>query len=117
MLKIRLSRGGAKGHPFFKLIVAEASSPRDGKFIEKLGYFDPFAKDTSKVFVFDQSRYDYWISVGAQSTEKVVRLVAKANGVVLACPNNPIKSALKKKAQKRLAEKQKKAEAAAGQAA
>lgn len=82
-VKIRLARAGAKKHPFYRIVAADARDPRDGRFLEKLGTYDPNA-DPSKLEV-NRPRIDYWLSVGALPTETVRRLlkpkpVARAAG-------------------------------------
>jgi small subunit ribosomal protein S16 len=80
-VKIRLARAGAKKHPFYRIVAADARDPRDGRFLEKLGTYDPNA-DPSKLEV-NRPRIDYWLSVGALPTETVRRLL-KAKPVVRA---------------------------------
>ena len=83
-LKIRLSRGGAKKRPFYKIVVAEALSPRDGKFIERLGSYNPMvAKDHAERLVLDVERAKYWISKGAQPTLRVAKMLS-SDGLVKA---------------------------------
>ena len=76
MVRIRLARGGRKKKPFYRVVVAEASSPRDGRFIEKVGTYDPMTEPFSLNFQLD--RIDYWLSVGAQPSETVKRLLVHA---------------------------------------
>ena len=105
-LKIRLSRGGAKKRPFYKIVVAEALSPRDGKFIERLGSYNPMvAKDHSERLVLDVERAKYWLSKGAQPTLRVAKMLS-SDGLVKApvIRDQPIKSAPGKKRQEREAE-------------
>ena len=105
-LKIRLSRGGAKKRPFYKIVVAEALSPRDGKFIERLGSYNPMvAKDHDQRLVLDVERAKYWISKGAQPTLRVAKMLS-SDGLVKApvIRDQPIKSAPGKKRQEREAE-------------
>jgi len=105
-LKIRLSRGGAKKRPFYKIVVAEALSPRDGKFIERLGSYNPMVpKDHAERLVLDVERAKYWISKGAQPTLRVAKMLS-TDGLVQAPVINdqPIKSALGKKRKEREAE-------------
>jgi small subunit ribosomal protein S16 len=75
MVKIRLARTGAKKRPFYRIVAADARSPRDGRFLEKLGTYDP-NHDPAKVDL-NQSRVEYWISVGAQPTPTVSALIKK----------------------------------------
>jgi small subunit ribosomal protein S16 len=110
-LKIRLSRGGAKKRPFYRIVVSEASSPRDGRFIEKLGTYDPMLKtDDPKRVVLDEERIRHWLGNGASPTDRVARFLGKA-GIIPEppLPNNPVKSRPRAKAQERM----KAAEAAA----
>ena len=75
-LKIRLSRGGAKKRPFYRVVVANSRMPRDGRFIERLGTFDPLkAKDADGRVVLDQEKAKAWIAKGAQPTDRVARLL------------------------------------------
>ena len=106
-LKIRLSRGGAKKRPFYKIVVAEALSPRDGKFIERLGSYNPMvAKDHAERLVLDVERAKYWLSKGAQPTLRVAKMLS-SDGLVKApvIRDQPIKSAPGKKRQEREARK------------
>jgi len=72
-VKIRLNRTGAKNQPSFRIVVADSSVKRDGKYLEIIGHFDP--KTDPKKLVIDQERYQYWLKVGAQPTEAVRKLV------------------------------------------
>ncbi len=75
-VKIRLARGGRKKLPCYGIVVADARSPRDGRFIEKIGYYHPLlAKDNEQRVVFNKDRVDYWVSVGAEMTGTVSRLM------------------------------------------
>jgi small subunit ribosomal protein S16 len=104
MLKIRMSRGGAKKRPFYKIVVADSRRPRDGKFIEKIGYFNPLLpKDKKERLSIDLERIKYWLAQGAQPSERIARFLGEAN--IIPMPkqkNNPKKSQPKKKAQERL---------------
>lgn len=75
MVKIRLARAGAKKRPFYRIVAADTRSPRDGRFLEKLGTYDP-TQDPAKV-VLDQPRVEYWLGTGAQATPTVKRLIEK----------------------------------------
>ena len=112
-LKIRLSRGGSKKRPYYRIVIADARSPRDGKFIDRVGSFNPLlAKDDAKRVVLDIEKTKEWLAKGAQPTDRVARFL-DANGLLKrAARNNPEKAKPKKKAQERLA-----AEAAAKEAA
>lgn len=103
-LKIRLSRGGAKKRPFYRVVVADSRMPRDGRFIERVGSFDPLkAKDAADRVVIDQEKVQAWIAKGAQPTDRVAKLL-DGLGVVKREPRNNPKQALpKKKAQERAA--------------
>jgi len=113
-LKIRLSRGGAKKRPFYRLVVADSRMPRDGRFIEKLGTFDPLkAKDAADRLVLDVEKAKAWIAKGAQATDRVARLLESVGVGKRDARNNPEKSKPKKKAQERAAAAAAAAEAAA----
>jgi small subunit ribosomal protein S16 len=114
-LKIRLSRGGSKKRPFYRIVVAEALSPRDGKFIERLGSYNPMvAKDHPERMVLNVERAKYWVSKGAQPTLRVAKMLS-SDGLVKApvIRDQPIKSAPGKKRQEREAEAAEKVAAAA----
>ena len=104
-LKIRLSRGGSKKRPFYKVVVADSRSPRDGRFIEKVGHFNPLLpKDNPERLNLDLEKIKEWLDKGAKPTEKLGRFLGEAN--VIPMPeqkNNPKKAQPKKKAQERLA--------------
>ena len=113
-LKIRLARGGAKKRPFYRIVVAENTSPRDGKFIERLGSYNPLLeKGHADRVVLNKERIQHWLSVGAQPTDRVCLFLENA-GLVQKKQRTeqPLKSAPRKKAQERM-----KAEAAAEKAA
>src|SRR5208282_4256076 len=75
-LKIRLSRGGAKKRAFYRIVVADARMPRDGRFVERIGTFDPLkAKDDASRLVLDQEKAKAWLAKGAQPTDRVLRLL------------------------------------------
>ena len=78
MVKIRLSRGGAKKRPFYHIVVADARSKRDGRRIEKIGFFNPMAKGQEETLRLDLERVDYWTGVGAQLSQRVANLVSQA---------------------------------------
>jgi len=103
-LKIRLARGGAKKRPFYRVVVADSRSPRDGRYIEKLGTFDPLkAKDAADRVVLDVEKAKAWIVKGAQPTDRVARLLDAAGVLKRDARNNPQKAQPKKKAQERAA--------------
>jgi len=118
-LKIRLSRGGAKKRPHYRIVVADSRSPRDGRFIEKLGYYDPLRPaDDEKRVVFDAERVRYWLDKGAKPTERVARFLGKAGVIPMPpLPERPIKSKPKAKAQERMRAAAEAAKAAEGAAA
>jgi small subunit ribosomal protein S16 len=119
-LKIRLSRGGAKKRPYYRIVVADIRSPRDGRFIEKIGRHDPMLpKDHEDRIVINEERVKYWLGVGAKPTDRVARfLAAKGLGEKLAVPTNQTKkNQPKAKAQERLREAEEKAAEAAAAAA
>jgi small subunit ribosomal protein S16 len=113
-LKIRLARGGAKKRPFYRVVVADSRSPRDGRYIEKLGTFDPLkAKDAADRVVLDIEKAKAWLAKGAQPTDRVARILDAAGAFKREARNNPEKAQPKKKAQERAAAAAAAAEAAA----
>ena len=117
-LRIRLSRGGAKKRPFYRIVAADSRMPRDGRFIEKLGTYNPLlAKDSEERVKMDVERVQYWISQGAQPTDRVARMLEAAGVKEKTERNNPKKGTPGKKAQERVEEKAAKAAAAAEAAA
>ena len=84
MVRIRLTRLGAKKKPFYRLVAADQRSPRDGKFIEQLGWYDPL-KNPHQV-KFNLERIDYWLSKGAQPSDTATRLIAKARTEAASAP-------------------------------
>lgn len=76
MVRLRLARLGAKKNPFYRVVASDSRSPRNGRFIEKLGFYDP--KSNPIVVTLDLSRVDYWLSVGAQPSETVANLITRA---------------------------------------
>ncbi|HUD51142.1 30S ribosomal protein S16 [Parvibaculum sp.] len=103
-LKIRLARGGAKKRPFYRIVIADTRSPRDGRFIEKIGTFNPLLpKDHKDRLVLDVERAKHWVSVGAVATDRVERFLDGAGIVKRSAKNNPEKAKPKAKAQERLA--------------
>ena len=118
MVKIRLSRGGSKKRPFYRIVAADSRMPRDGRFIEKLGTYNPLlAKDSEERVKMDVERVQYWISQGAQPTDRVARMLEAAGVKEKTERNNPKKGTPGKKAQERVEEKAAKAAAAAEAAA
>ena len=113
-LKIRLARGGSKKRPFYRIVVAEATAPRDGRFIEKLGTYNPLLEQSNaERIVLNPDRIKHWLSVGAMPSDRVNLFLANA-GIVEATPRRQMtKQGLpKRKAQERI-----KAESAAAEAA
>ncbi|MEN2712429.1 30S ribosomal protein S16 [Sphingomonas sp. NPDC092331] len=119
-ISLRLSRGGSKKRPYYRIVVADARSPRDGKFIEKIGTYNPLlAKDDAKRVVLDNERATYWLGVGAQPTDRVARFLDAAGLKERTAKNNPNKGKPGEKAVERAeerAEKLKAAEEAAAEA-
>ena len=112
-LSMRLSRGGSKKRPYYRIIVADARSPRDGKFIEKIGTYNPLlAKDDEKRIVLDTDRAKHWLSVGAQPTDRVARFLDVAGVKERTAKNNPNKGKPGEKAVERAEEKAEKLKAA-----
>ena len=117
-LKIRLARAGAKKRPFYRIVVADTRSPRDGRFIEKLGTFNPLlAKDTTERVQMNIDRISHWLGVGAQPTDRVLRLLDAAGIRSRPARMNPKKGEPGKKAQERAQEREDAANAAAEAAA
>ena len=113
-LKIRLSRAGAKKRPFYRIVIADSRSPRDGRFIERIGTFDPLkAHDDAGRVVLDQEKAKAWLVKGAQPTDRVLRLLDGLGLAKREARVNPEKAKPKKKAQERAAAAAKAAEAAA----
>ena len=78
MVTIRLARHGSKKNPFYHVTVADKTSARDGRFVERLGFYNPVAKGQAEALRIDLDRVDYWLSVGAQPTDIVKKLVKDA---------------------------------------
>jgi len=115
-LKIRLTRGGAKKRPYYRIVVADARAPRDGRFIEKIGTYDPMkAKDDPTRVTIDIEKAKAWLAKGAQPTDRVLRFFDAAGLAKRPARNNPQKAQPGKKAQERAAERA--AAAGAGEAA
>lgn len=112
--KIRMSRAGAKNRPFFRIVVADSRSPRDGRFLEKLGTYNPLLdKGDPQRVVLNVERIKHWLSVGAKPSDRVARFLHEADlGPKPAIRETPKKSAPRAKTQERM-----KAAAAAGEAA
>lgn len=118
-LRIRLARGGAKKRPFYRVVVADARSPRDGRFVEKLGTYNPLlGSDNDLRVVLKAERVQYWLGVGAQPSDRVAKILANAGMMAApAIPAQTKKSQPKAKAQERLREAEERAKAAAEAAA
>jgi small subunit ribosomal protein S16 len=111
-VSIRLSRGGSKKRPYYRVVVADARSPRDGNFIEKVGTYNPMlAKDDAARVTLNEERIKHWLSVGAQPTDRVLRFLDAAGIKERAARNNPTKGKPGEKALERVEEMAKKAEA------
>ncbi len=102
MLKIRLSRGGAKKRPYYRIVVADSHSPRDGRFIERIGSYDPMLpRDHEKRLTIDTEKAKAWIAKGAQPSDRVARFLGQAGVIEYKYFPTPKKSAPKAKAQER----------------
>lgn len=119
MLKIRLARGGAKKKPYYRIVVADVRSPRDGRFLEKVGTYNPMLpKDDENRVTLKEDRIKHWLGQGAQATDRVAIFLGKAG--ITEMPerkSNPNKAKPKAKAVERVKEKEEKAKAAAEAAA
>lgn len=78
MVSIRLSRGGAKNRPFYHVVVTDSRSSRDGRYIERIGFFNPLARGAEQRLVLDAERVQYWTANGAQPSDRVARLIKDA---------------------------------------
>jgi small subunit ribosomal protein S16 len=111
MLKIRLARGGAKKRPYYSIVVADSHSPRDGRFIEKVGAYNPLiAKGAPGRVTLKVERIQEWVSKGAQPTDRVARFLAAEGLAQWEHGNNPTKGKPGKKAEERAAERAQKEE-------
>jgi len=77
MVTIRLSRGGAKKRPFYHIVVTDSRNKRDGRFIERLGFFNPVAKGAEESLRIDRERVNHWVAQGAQPSDRVAQLIKK----------------------------------------
>ena len=100
-LKIRLARAGTKKRPYYHIVIADARSPRDGRFIEKVGNYDPKLADDGKRVTLVTERLQHWLSVGAQPTDRVLRFLDSAGLAKRAPRNNPERAVPGKKATER----------------
>ncbi len=113
-VSLRLSRGGSKKRPYYKVVVSDTRSPRDGKYLEQVGTYNPLlAKDDENRVRLIEDRIKYWLGVGAQPTDRVARMLDKAGIKERAATNNPNKAEPGKKAKDRVEDKAGKAVAAA----
>jgi small subunit ribosomal protein S16 len=105
-LKIRLARGGAKKRPYYRIVVTDSRNPRDGKFIERVGHYNPLLpKDNENRIKLEVERIQYWLGVGATPSDRVARFLGEAELIAMpAQGNNPIKGAPGQKAQDRAEE-------------
>ena len=119
MLKLRLSMGGTKKRPVYKIVVADSRFPRDGRFIEKLGFFNPLLPKEKKERVGLQSeRIKYWLGQGAKPTVRVARILGENKLIEMPAPgNNPTKAIPKKDRKKESSEETKKEESSKADAA
>ena len=112
-LKIRLSRAGAKKRPFYRIIVTDSRNPRDGRYIERLGTYDPMLPKDGQRVKLVEDRIRHWLGVGAKPTDRVARFLGNTEIIPMpAQRNNPQKAKPKAKAVARLEEEREKAEAA-----
>ncbi|MEM1074069.1 MAG: 30S ribosomal protein S16 [Pseudomonadota bacterium] len=117
-MKIRLARGGSKKRPFYSIVAADSRMPRDGRFIEKLGTYNPLLpKDSEERVKMNVERVQYWIGEGAQPTDRVSRMLEAAGLKEKTERSNPHKGTPGKKAQERAEEKAAKAAEASEAAA
>ena len=117
-ISIRLSRGGSKKRPYYRIVVADARSPRDGKYLEKIGTYNPLlAKDSEQRIQLDADRARHWLGVGAQPTDRVARFLDAAGVREREARSNPKKGEPGEKAKERAEERAEKERAAAEAAA
>lgn len=109
-IAIRLSRGGAKKRPYYRIVVADSRSPRDGKYLEQIGTYNPLlAKDDTNRVKLNEDRARYWVGVGAQMSDRVARFLDAAGIKERAAKNNPKKAEPGEKAKERAEERAAKA--------
>jgi len=117
-MKIRLARGGSKKRPFYRIVAADSRMPRDGRFIEKLGTYNPLLpKDSEERVKMNMERVQYWLDKGAQPSDRISRFLEAADYAEKKERNNPKKGEPGQKAKDRAEEKAEKAAAAAETAA
>ena len=111
-LKLRLARGGSTHRPYYRIVVADSRSPRDGRFIDRIGAYDPLQpKDSDKRIIIEVEKAKEWLAKGAQPTDRVARFLAEAGLVKWEHGNNPKKAEPGEKAKERATEKAEKEEA------
>ncbi len=112
-MKIRLARGGSKKRPFYRIVAADSRMPRDGRFIEKLGTYNPLLpKDSEERVKMNMERIQYWLDQGAQPSDRIARFLEAAGHLEKTERNNPNKGEPGQKAKDRAEEKAEKAKAA-----
>ena len=117
-LRIRLSRGGAKKRPFYRIVVADSRSPRDGRFIERVGTYNPLlAKDDTRRVTLKKDRIEYWLGVGARPSDRVTRFLSQVDLVAPLQRDNPVKGQPRPKTVARRKAKEEAAESQAGASA
>ncbi len=116
-LKIRLARAGSKKRPYYHIVVADVRSPRDGRFIEQLGAWNPMLPKDGERVKLNEERVKHWLSNGALPTDRVARFLAEAGLTTRDARSNPTKGQPGKKAQERVAAAKAAEEAAAAKAA
>ena len=116
-LKLRLARAGTKKRPYYHVVVADSRSPRDGRFIEKIGTYAPLLTETDKRVTLNTDRVNHWLGVGAQPTDRVLRFLDAAGIRTREARNNPDKAKPGKKATERAEARAAAAAAAAAPAA
>jgi len=108
-IKIRLARSGSKKRPFYRIVAADSRMPRDGRFIERLGIYNPLLpKDSEQRVKLDMERVQHWLDRGAQPTDRIARMLEAAGHRAPAERSNPKKGAPGKKAQERAKEREEK---------
>ncbi len=116
-VKIRLARGGTKKRPFYRVVVADERAPRDGRFIEKVGTYNPLLpSDSAERIKLDLERIQHWMSKGAKPTDRVLRFLDQAGVMTREARSNPQKAEPGAKAKERAEARAKKAEAASAPA-
>jgi small subunit ribosomal protein S16 len=116
-IKLRLARGGSKKRPFYRIVAADSRMPRDGRFVEKLGTYNPLLpKDSEERVKMDMERVQYWLGQGAQPTDRVARFLEASGALTKSERNNPKKAEPGQKAKARAEEKAAKAAEAAEEA-